>query len=85
MDMKTSPLSTLKDPSLLKTEGLIAGAWTAGQTGGARFAVTDPATGLELAQVANLGAASTPPPPSARPKRPGRPGAPRPRRNARAS
>ena len=55
MDTKTTPLAALKDPSLLKTEGLIGGAWTAGQTGGARFAVTDPATGLELAQVANLG------------------------------
>ena len=55
MDMKTSPLSTLADPGLLKTDGLINGAWTAGQAGSARFAVTDPATGLELARVANLG------------------------------
>ncbi len=54
MDMKTSPLSTLADPSLLKTDGLVAGAWVAGS---ARFAVTDPATGQELAQVANLGPA----------------------------
>jgi len=52
MDMKTSPLSTLNDPSLLKTDGLINGAWVPGS---ARFAVTDPATGQELAQVANLG------------------------------
>ena len=56
MDMKTSPLATLADPGLLKTDALINGAWTAGQAGQARFAVTDPATGLELAQVANLGA-----------------------------
>ena len=55
MDTKTSPLSTLNDPSLLKTDALINGVWTAGQGGGARFAVTDPATGQELAQVANLG------------------------------
>ena len=56
MDMKTSPLAALHDPSLLKTDGLINGAWTAGQASTPRFAVTDPATGLELAQVANLGA-----------------------------
>ena len=53
MDMKTSPLATLNDPGLLKTDGLINGEWVAGN---ARFAVTDPATGLELAKVANLGA-----------------------------
>jgi succinate-semialdehyde dehydrogenase / glutarate-semialdehyde dehydrogenase len=55
MDMKTSPLATLADPSLLKTEALVGGAWVPSQAN-ARFAVTDPATGLELAQVANLGA-----------------------------
>ncbi len=53
MDMKTSPLSTLNDPSLLKTDALIGGEWVAGS---ARFEVTDPATGLKLAEVANLGA-----------------------------
>jgi succinate-semialdehyde dehydrogenase/glutarate-semialdehyde dehydrogenase len=56
MTTATSPLATLADPSLLKTEGLINGVWTAGQAGHTRFAVTDPATGLELALVANLGA-----------------------------
>ncbi len=56
MDMKTSPLATLADPGLLKTDALINGAWTAGQSGNTRFAVIDPATGLTLAQVANLGA-----------------------------
>ncbi len=54
MDMKTSPLSTLNDPSLLKTDALIGGEWIAGDT---RFPVIDPATGLELADVANVGAA----------------------------
>ena len=54
MDMKNSPLATLADPTLLKTAALIDGAWV---DRGERFAVTDPATGLELAQVANLGAA----------------------------
>jgi succinate-semialdehyde dehydrogenase/glutarate-semialdehyde dehydrogenase len=27
MDMKTSPLALLKDPTLLKTDGLINGQW----------------------------------------------------------
>ncbi len=52
MDMKTSPLSLLKDPSLLKTDALVDGHWLAGPS---RFAVHDPATGLKLADVANLG------------------------------
>jgi succinate-semialdehyde dehydrogenase / glutarate-semialdehyde dehydrogenase len=51
----TSPLAALQDASLLKTDALINGAWVQAQSG-ARFAVSDPATGLELAQVANLGA-----------------------------
>ncbi len=56
MDMKTSPLATLNDPSLLKTDALIGGEWVAmGAAGTARFDVTDPATGLKLADVANLG------------------------------
>ncbi len=54
MDMKTSPLALLKDPSLLKTDALINGQWV---KGGGRFAVQDPATGYTLAEVANLGAA----------------------------
>lgn len=49
----TSPLARLNDPTLLKTEGLIDGRWVGGAS---RFAVTDPATGRELAQVADLGA-----------------------------
>ncbi|MBK1614016.1 succinate-semialdehyde dehydrogenase (NADP(+)) [Rubrivivax gelatinosus] len=49
----TSPLALLKDPTLLKSGGLVDGEWRAG---GASFAVHDPATGAELAQVANLGA-----------------------------
>lgn len=51
--MSTSPLSQLKDPSLLKTDALINGQWVAG---GGRFEVSDPATGHKLADVANLGA-----------------------------
>ena len=56
MDMKTSPLSTLSDPSLLKTDALIGGEWVAGGVGGnPRFDVIDPATGQKLVDVANLG------------------------------
>jgi succinate-semialdehyde dehydrogenase / glutarate-semialdehyde dehydrogenase len=52
MDMKTSPLALLKDPTLLKTDGLVNGQWVAGAS---RFDVLDPATGHKLADVANLG------------------------------
>ena len=54
MDMKTSPLALLNDPSLLKTDALINGKWVAGSS---RFDITDPATGAVLANVANLGPA----------------------------
>ncbi len=54
MDMKTSPLAQLNDPSLLKTDALINGEWI---KGGSRFDVLDPATGHKLADVANLGPA----------------------------
>ena len=53
MDMKTSPLSLLNDPSLLKTDALINGKWLAGDV---RFDVLDPSTGKKLADVANLSA-----------------------------
>jgi succinate-semialdehyde dehydrogenase/glutarate-semialdehyde dehydrogenase len=52
MDTKTSPIATLNDAGLLKTDALIGGEWVAGA---ARFDVDDPATGLKLADVANLG------------------------------
>ena len=51
---KTSPLALLKDPTLLKTDALINGEWLKGAS---RFDVIDPATGLKLADVANLGPA----------------------------
>ncbi len=54
--MTNSPLSQLKDPTLLKSDALINGQWVAGTS---RFAVTDPATGAHLADVANLGPAET--------------------------
>ncbi len=52
MDTTPSPLAALKDPGLLKTDALIGGDWV---TGNGRFDVTDPATGLKLADVPNLG------------------------------
>ena len=54
MDMKATPLAALKDASLLKSDALIGGQWV---TGNGRFDVYDPATGLHLASVANLGPA----------------------------
>ncbi|MBY0454628.1 MAG: NAD-dependent succinate-semialdehyde dehydrogenase [Burkholderiaceae bacterium] len=50
--LPTSPLAQLQDPSLLKTDAFINGAWIPGSS---RFAVYDPATGGHLADVANLG------------------------------
>ena len=43
MDMKTSPLALLKDPSLLKTDALVNGQWVKGSS---RFDVNDPALSL---------------------------------------
>ena len=53
MTTMTSPLALLRDPTLLKTDGLIGAEWVAAAQ---RFAVQDPATGLPLAEVANLDA-----------------------------
>ena len=49
-----SPLTLLKDPSLLKTDALINGQWTKGSS---RFDILDPSDGRKLADVANLGPA----------------------------
>jgi succinate-semialdehyde dehydrogenase / glutarate-semialdehyde dehydrogenase len=54
MTTSHSPLSLLKDPTLLKTDALVNGQWVPSNS---RFAVTDPATGAHLADVANLGPA----------------------------
>jgi succinate-semialdehyde dehydrogenase/glutarate-semialdehyde dehydrogenase len=59
MDTTTSPLALLADPGLLRTDALIGGEWVAANDASARFAVTDPATGAELAQVANCGPVET--------------------------
>ena len=48
----------LADPALLKTLGYVNGAWTPADSG-ASFAVTDPATGQTIAEVADQGAAET--------------------------
>jgi succinate-semialdehyde dehydrogenase / glutarate-semialdehyde dehydrogenase len=47
---------TLKDLTLLKADAYVNGAWTGA---GARFAVTDKASGETIAQVADLGAEET--------------------------
>ena len=52
MTDQNTPISQLADPTLLKTGALINGEWLAGDT---QFAVTDPATGQHLANVANMG------------------------------
>ncbi len=52
MNHISTPLSLLRDPTLLKTHALINGQWLSGES---RFDVTDPATGIKLADVANLG------------------------------
>jgi len=52
MSHTPAPLAALKDPGLLKTQALINGQWVDGPS---RFAVTDPATGAHLVDVANLG------------------------------
>ncbi|MBL8319891.1 MAG: NAD-dependent succinate-semialdehyde dehydrogenase [Burkholderiaceae bacterium] len=56
MDMKNTPLATLADATLLKTDALVDGQWLRGSS---RFAVIDPATGRKLADVASLGAQET--------------------------
>ena len=57
MDAKTpNPLAALDDASLLKTQALVNGEWLSGKSS---FAVTDPATGALLAEVANLGETET--------------------------
>ena len=56
MDAKATPLALLKDPTLLKTDGLVDGKWVKGK---ARFDVIDPATGRKLTDVADLGPRET--------------------------
>jgi succinate-semialdehyde dehydrogenase/glutarate-semialdehyde dehydrogenase len=49
---------SLKDDSLLRQDGYIGGQWSAARNG-RRFAVTDPATGACLAEVADQGVTET--------------------------
>ena len=46
----------LNDPTLLRTDSYVNGAWTKAK-GDKRFAVTNPANGAVIAEVADLGAA----------------------------
>ncbi len=55
---KTDLASKLKDPSLLITDAYIAGEWV-GADSGATLAVTNPARGDVIAQVADCGVAET--------------------------
>ncbi len=48
----------LRDPALLRTQACVAGAWTDAD-GGATVAIHDPATGVRLAAVPDMGAAET--------------------------
>ena len=48
----TSLKDQLRDPALLRADAFLDGTWEPGQS---RFAVTDPATGDTLAQVADMG------------------------------
>ena len=51
-------IESIRESGLLKTESYVNGAWMASEDG-RRFAVTNPATGEELAQVSDLGAGQT--------------------------
>jgi succinate-semialdehyde dehydrogenase/glutarate-semialdehyde dehydrogenase len=53
MLQRVSPLPSLSDPSLVKTQAYIDGAWVDGSDG--RFEVRNPADGGKLAEVANCG------------------------------
>ena len=52
LDQPTDLKSLLKDPSLLETRGYVNGAWVGGDSG--TFAVTNPARGDVIAEVADL-------------------------------
>ena len=53
LDNRTNLASLLKDPSLLATQGYLAGDWVDGE-GGATFDVHNPARGDIIAQVADF-------------------------------
>ena len=57
-DQATNLTSLLKDPSLLVTQGYLAGDWVDGEDG-ATFDVTNPARGDVIAQVADFSRAQT--------------------------
>ena len=72
MDMKTSPLATLNDPSLLKTDALIDGEWVRGRRPLRRRPTRPPGRSWPTWPT---WAPAEPQPPSRPPTRPGRPGA----------
>ena len=57
MLQRVSSLPTLTDTALVRTQAFIDGAWVDGSQG--KFAVTNPADGGKLVEVANCGAAET--------------------------
>ena len=58
MSQNNSPLPTLKDATLLRQQAFIDGAWV-GADDGATFAVTNPANGMRIGTVPNMGVAET--------------------------
>jgi succinate-semialdehyde dehydrogenase/glutarate-semialdehyde dehydrogenase len=58
MSQKNSPLPTLKDTTLLRQQAFIDGAWV-GADDSATFAVTNPANGMRIGAVPNMGVAET--------------------------
>ena len=58
MPLDADIAARLNDPTLLKTDGYFDGAWRAAASG-ARFSVTNPATGETIAEVADMAAAET--------------------------
>ena len=58
MSQNNSPLPKLKDATLLRQQAFIDGAWV-GADAGATFAVTNPANGMRIGTVPNMGVAET--------------------------
>ncbi|RYF63038.1 MAG: succinate-semialdehyde dehydrogenase (NADP(+)), partial [Comamonadaceae bacterium] len=57
MDMKTSPLALLADPSLLKTDALIDGQWVAGSFTSKRAAPATHWPSIRASVLSRLGSA----------------------------
>lgn len=59
MAIEPALISRLRDPSLLRPEGYVAGTWLPAASDNRRFSVTSPATGAMLATLPDLGASET--------------------------